>query len=546
MTLHGFLGDRAERDSDLPSAPTFRASEGQSTTTRMPGGGNPWQRKVREEAPPSRSESSNNWRSVGGRTGGGGGGSSWGSRDRGPRNPWDDRRGEGLERHSNRFDTQEDRRWGSQDSRRWGGRTQDPRFSGGRTQDPRFSGRDVDTRPAHLRNRFKKTTSTGPARDSGVTQKEAKKTEPQRRLTPEERAARERSKQWDDQKLKGAKAVKLKHTDEERVARETEKMAELEQQEIEYTNPKSPLELALDPEYADATDIIFEELTESFRRFDIKKTDAKASAVALSSSLLTQKFTMAEFCSSIQVNLRSQKATSAVVAATLKEVFAKGNRTFLKLLGKVELSTINALINTGQTDEEYDAFLKAQNLLFLKAVPDMSDEVSQTLESSSAAETLALIDSKVDSVQTPSQLIPVVSTFVLNRVFEGKQPNVNVITEWAPVLLRCLSDLASEISILFTAQRLWYKKTKGKLSAKGQIRSVMEKLHECDIVSFDALAAWRDDRTTKCKGKPQALLGVSTWITEITPPPPEEEEDEEEEDEEIVDEYLRNPNSEFF
>jgi len=548
MTLHGFLGDRAEKNQDLPSAPMARASEGQGDS-RMPRGGNPWQRKVREELPPSKSEQSNNWRSVGG-GGGGRGGDRFGSRggdrfgDRGgSRNPWESGGG-GIREDRNRFDTR--------DNGRWGGRTQDPRFSGGRTQDPRFSGgRDVDTRPAHLR-RFKKPTNSGPSsgpRNSSQSSKQETKKTTERRLTPEERAARERSKQWDDQKLKGSKAVKLKHTDEERLAREKEIDAKLEQQEIKYTNPQSPLELAVDPEHKEDTDITFGELTESFRRLDLKKTKPKASALALSSSLLLEKFTLAEMCSSIKANVKNSEDASAVVVATLVEIFSKGRRTFLKILGKLELATINDLVNTGQSSEEYDAFLQTQNLLFLKTVPDVSEEVSQTLQQgASSTETMALLDSKMDSAQTPTNLIPVISTSVLNLVFAGKDPALDVIVDWAKVLLRCLSDVASEISILFTAQRVWYKKTKARpMTVNKKLRAVFQKLHECELVSFEALAGWRDDRKTKVKGKPQALLGVSTWITEITPPEPEPEEgDEEEDEEEPIDEYLRNPNSEFF
>lgn len=311
---------------------------------------------------------------------------------------------------------------------------------------------------------------------------------------------------------------------------------------IEYTSEQSPLELAVE----DSTSVLLKELTESFHRLDFKKTSEVETGLAFANSMVDHKFTLGEFLSSLESDLKSTEDQATVVVAVLQKLYPKGKKAYLTALGSTPLDRVNDFIRGGRSGPEFDAFLQEQNLYFLKPVLDMTEEVAAALKQGSTPDAiLKAIDSKIEATQSPSNLTPLIAAHVLGLVFTSKtELNLDAIDAWAPVLVRCQSDVEAEMKILFAAQRVWFRAGKQRKF----VRPLFEKFYEAKIVSFDGLACWRDDSAkANKKGKAFALLGVNNWITEITPIVIEEEDEEEEDEEEPeVDAYLRNPNSEFF
>lgn len=351
-------------------------------------------------------------------------------------------------------------------------------------------------------------------------------------MTAEEIKARERSKQWDQKQTAAAKSAAEKKAYD----------ASLQVEVVSYSNAKSPLEIAIE----EASDLDASALTESLDRLDFKKTEADQVGLIFANALVDDKFNLTKFMDAVKARLTDRKDDiSTLVRCVISALSNKADRTRRKVLDGYDTQYLIGLIAADKSEEETDAFLLEQGLYFLKPVPDITDEVNKALGANTDPDALLeLINSKVDASQSPSELAPIITEHVLSLVFESKnEPNLEIISVWAPVLIRCESDAGAEAQVLFAAQRCWYR-------AGGQrkfIRPLFEKLYDTKVVSFDGLAIWRDDRTkSNSKGKAQALLGCNNWITEITPPEPEEEEDEEEDEEEVIDEYLRNPNSEFF
>lgn len=497
MTLNAFLGPNAQQD-DLPTAPSGRDDGG----FRGRGGGRDrWGAggRGRRDDPPSRADESNSWRSVRGTGGGGGGGGRWGNSGGGGGSRWR----------------------GSQDSR-----SQDSRF------DSRWGGQTQDTRPAYLRNRFHRGNDPIAASRSKEWEKN-------------EQEAREAKKKEEEEKKAAAAAKK----EAERLAKHKQRAStysdNLKVAAVRYKNKKSPLEIAVE----DATSLRADGLEESLQRLNFRKTPANQAANVLANALIDKKFTFHDFSQGVQAHVPQAKASTLCIAV-FKALHRKGVAKYEKVVERVETQTLLDLVNPGGLDEAaMDKFLAENELIFLKPVADISAEVHAELKNgSSAADILAMIDSKINPLQTPTNLLPIVIGHLMPSVFESKEAVcLDGLPEFAPVLIRCRSELSHEANILFSIQRIWFK---AGAHSGAHIRSVFQKLHELEVVSYEGLSTWKDDRSarSKTRGKAAALFGVAGWIQDIAPVEEEDEEGDEgdEGDEEELDEYLVNPNADFY
>lgn len=341
-------------------------------------------------------------------------------------------------------------------------------------------------------------------------------------------------------RAKAKEAVKeeeVQQAKQERAARANTYSEDLQQvKTVAYANAKSPLETAC----VDLTALSEDALVESFQRLDLSKTEPTDIGIVLGNSLVDSKFTVEYFLESL-AKVESSKDRSSVAGAVMKNLKSKGNIALRNVLGEVDGKEILAAVNPGLSGEEFEKFLDTEELAFLKPLPDLSPEVIAAFDSgASISDILAIINAKLEPTQFPVKLAPIIHAQVFKKVFVSKTVvKYDVIAEYAPLLLRVQEDLEAEKKVLFACQFAW-KKNGGQ---RKFILPLFKALYDAQVVSFEALAGWRDDRTkSNSKGKAQALLGTNNWITEITPPP-EEESDEEEDDEE--DQQTEQPQDDF-
>lgn len=511
VNMSELLGPEHQANA-LPSAPSAKVESGMDGGRGRGRTDQPWQRGRVQDEPPSRADQSNSWRRVNqGPSSYGGSRGAYGSR------------GGGFETSRNRFDASQDARgWrggsGSQDAR-WGGASQDSRVSGGR-----------DTRPAHLRNRFRRDV-VGGARANREWEKKQAEEQKAKEAAEAERAAEEKKAQTEALKAQKNARANTYSDNLRKVA------------VVSYKNARSPLETAI----RDSTEIGADSLAESFKRFNLKKTPANEAGLVLANSMLSKKVPPAEFLSAVEEYIPAKETAAIIVGAVAKSLQSRSARTLRRVFDADEQKVILDFVNTESLEgDELDAYLTEQGLFFLKPLPQITDDVLELVNAAASAdEVLSFIDSKLTASQVPHTLaVPVLSAILKTVVVSKTELDLSPIAKYAPVLLRCENDHESQKELCFAVQRALYKA--GDL--RRQTASILRALFDAQLVEFEGLDAWRDDRSKQNKkGKAAALSSANSFIVEVTPVEPEEEDEEEgDEEEEEIDEYLRNPNAEYF
>jgi hypothetical protein len=182
-------------------------------------------------------------------------------------------------------------------------------------------------------------------------------------------------------------------------------------------------------------------------------------------------------------------------------------------------------------------------LMVLKPIPDLSSFFE---EGKSPEEILKYINEKTDKNVCISELTPICAKEGASQVFADKSnANVGVIDNFAELLVRVMcrpDDFDAQKSFLFAMQEAWFNAGK----PKGLIKELFIKMYDNGVVAVEAFNMWKEDSKNKTKGKMPALLQTNSWIEEIQPIEHEGDEDEGDEGDEGGDDYLQNPNKEYF
>ena len=339
------------------------------------------------------------------------------------------------------------------------------------TQDSRG---DFDSRPAHLRNRFRRSgddsqdvRSNRAANSSENLPKQKQRT----RVIP-------------TVKVKEEKIIKIKRT----VALAPELLAN----RATKNSLTTPLEDAVEKR----SQLDAKQLVASFGALDLKKTPVAPASLVLANSLVDRKFTVSDLVSSVR-DSNSVSEARQVLLGICKVLKTKGKKTLLT--DKADDTTaVVELLSQGLDEQAFAKLLVDEDIEYLAPADELSTELMGLLSAAATpADVLAVLDAKQDSKRNASALKAVVVLAILERVYKTKTANLSVVDEFQAVLARfepteedAEPDVAIETDILFAAQHAWCKAG----ASRKTIRPLFEKLYEAKIVSFQGLVTWRDDR----------------------------------------------------
>lgn len=539
MDISMFIGDSK---NELPTGPMARdeSEGGYYNNRRTDRGGGEWggRRDDRRDDGPAASDTNNDWRGGGRQTrptSSFGGGSSFGGRrdeggfarrDEGGFGRRDDRpaRGGGDAGDSGNWrrggvDNKAPDRFTSDRSNRFDAMgTRDNTWGPG----PRDGSRDTDTRPAHLRNMFKKNDSAQDVRSTRTTGTQDPRYQSAAQDLPSAPAATAARAAPDGGfARRPAKAEVV--PEKKRRPRDIELAPELQQKSVVAGDG---LHSALEKAIKNRTSINEEGLIASFQQLDLGEYSSNDAGVVIANSLVDKKITGASIAAAVRETKGSPDVVE-VVWATCRVANRKGKaaRTLLTA-DKEATQTIVTFLRGTRNENDFLAELQAHELLFLNPVPDCSAEVEALLASGGEADALlALLRQKLPAGRTAPNLKPLIVNFALEKAFATKPADIKVVDAFAAVFALCLdADVDHEVDLVFAAQSVWFRAGAEKATAL----PLFQKLHELKVVSFDGLCTWRDDRTQRGRKENKAglLIAVNSWITDITPAP-EEEADEE-------------------
>lgn len=167
---------------------------------------------------------------------------------------------------------------------------------------------------------------------------------------------------------------------------------------------------------------------------------------------------------------------------------------------------------------------------------------------------LVYINKEVSIKISVSELAVPIAKDAFTKVFPKDKINIDALENYTELLKRTcfipISDLPAQAMVIYEAQSAWLASQ--KKPKKGDILDIFKKLHELSIVSPEGIMHWRDDRIVKAwKKKSKVLLAVNNWVQEIEltyikPLRVDQDDEGDEGDEDLEDEYLQNPNRDFF
>jgi hypothetical protein len=211
-----------------------------------------------------------------------------------------------------------------------------------------------------------------------------------------------------------------------------------------------------------------------------------------------------------------------------------------------EEKLINAIAGD-KSGDELDALLKSNGLLFLKPVGNnLSKNVTSRLEKGDSPDSvLKYIASQVNPEVPVDFLLATITKTCMDKAVTAADSNAaDIFNSFAPLIQRAVFKAPkSEKQVVFALQSAWFAAGADKKVIKG----LAQALFESQAISYDGFDQWREDTTNKSKGKLPMLIKITSFLEENRPKEPDYEEDEEEgEDEEEIDDYLTNPNAEYF
>jgi len=320
---------------------------------------------------------------------------------------------------------------------------------------------------------------------------------------------------------------------------------------IPVEETKNVLEIALQ----DQKTVDIKQLTQGLGKLQLDAAKRSDLANVLAKSLIDKTVALLSMISTLEEEREEDEVSGIVIEVLQSFKQKKGENSLLAL---VKDKNILAVIASKKVGKQLDTFLTEKDLVCLIPVPDLTDDVSKFLsEGKPPNEILSFLQSKVDSKLNLSKLaLPVLSHVLKEMEVETKAPKLDAIDKYVDLLKRVVgNDRETEVKMIYTVLNA---------TERDVLKSVFAKLCVLKICSVESFLDWRDDtklskesKETQQKKK-AVLVKVNDWLSEIETALKKEQEGEDhpdgeasddegvEDEEEEEDEFLVNPNLEFF
>jgi len=289
---------------------------------------------------------------------------------------------------------------------------------------------------------------------------------------------------------------------------------------------KSPLEQALEERDVLSVDL----LTESLGDLKLSAGNTRAQLVdGAARSLADGSLSLSSWLSVSQEKRGVEEAGELLVDVLQSFKEKKSDRELVELC-KPESEQVMTLVKAAAGDKDLDAFLGEKELIVIKPVSDLTEDVRSSFASGkSADDVLAMVTASAGDKLIVSYLAPVVLEEALKGVFEEKKsPKLEVLSTFGPLLKRVLlNDHPAQGAALFQLQGTWFQNG----SDKSIILPLFQKMEA--IIEPQGYVNWLENVKNKTPGRVPALLKVSSFVKEqqakLEPEPEEYEGDEGEE-----------------
>eukprot|EP00954_Amorphochlora_amoebiformis_P025117 1370975-Amorphochlora_amoeboformis.AAC.1 len=257
-------------------------------------------------------------------------------------------------------------------------------------------------------------------------------------------------------------------------------------------------------------------LKSGLKKLDLNDdTQGEKLAVCLAKSLKEEKLSLDQVDAALLKEAQSEGVASRLLAITFAKLKIenggeeKGEESVTKFIADSKFNALEAL-RRKKTNAQMTEFLKKYGLEFLKGGPDLASVIQAALdEGQKPEEIVAAIDAIAGEGDDVSICTRAVADHVANKVFskDSKQPQLVVLKTFVPLLKRCTKD-----NLTASVQGAWFKVMK---SNRDFALDVFKRVHDLKICSHEEFEAWRADRKDKTKGKPQCLLAVFSFLSEL-------------------------------